>query len=432
MWDMSASWWERATGLAAVTNPPVEERALDYSIGSSDLAVHLGWTTPGIPSVTEHTAMQLSAFFRGVSIVASSIAGLPMRTMEQAPDATQMPSSSFLDSPGSTIASAGVHLTPFEWKELVVLCVILHGDAFLQHIYNGAGVLVALNPVGPMSVEVKWDDSAFGGKLFKVRKADGSYEEYDGSKMTQIMGMSTDGLRGMSVLTQARMSLGTAMAGDKAAHRQFANGAMIAGLVTPADGETVTPDEAGTIKAHIAQSITGVENAGSIPVINRRLAFTPWALSMQDAQFIESRTFSIDEIGRWLGVPPHLLGLTEKATSWGQGIAEQNRGLSRYTLSNFTNRIQERLSTLLPVGKWVEFDYSAFVKPSPEDEIKLLIDQVNAGLLTLNEARALRNMGPLDGGDLPRMPAGSTSPAKLAQDNARLEQGLPVEVEDNV
>jgi HK97 family phage portal protein len=154
--------------------------------------------------------------------------------------------------------------------------------------------------------------------------------------------------------------------------------------------------------------------------MNKRLKFQAWQLSAADAQFLESRTFQIDEVGRWFGLPPHLLGLTEKSTSWGQGIAEQNRGLARYTLKAWTGRIEGRLTLLLASpARTAEFDYAAFIAPSPEDEIKLLIEQVNSGLLTLNEARKIRNMPALAGGDIPRFPAGSVPPV---DPNAQPEQ----------
>lgn len=396
------------TGLDNIPEP--YEKRSSLSVGDPATAFLLGYGTPGSPVVSEHSSMALSAVYRATSLVAGSIGGLPLRTMEYGPDNGTVISKSFLDSPGSANAAHGVRLTPFEWKELVAVQLMLHGNAYLQHIYNGAGAIVALNPVHPQCVSVEWDSARYGGKLFKVYQADGSSLEMDAQDMTQIMSLSLDGLEGMSVLTAARTSFGTALAGDKAANRQFRNGAMISGMVTPMPDEDLSVDDAKQVKEHINRLISGPENAGDIPVINRRLNFTPWMLSAQDAQFIESRSFQIDEIGRWFGVPPHLLGLTEKSTSWGQGIAEQNRGLSRYTLSNITNRMQERLSTLLPDSKWVEFDYTAFVKPSPEDEIGLLIEQVNSGLLTLNEARAIRNLPPVVGGDLTRLPAGSLPP----------------------
>lgn len=381
------------------------------SIADPSLAALFGYTPVGGVTVSESTAMTLSAVFRAVSLVSGAIASLPLRTLEENEDGTKERVSSFLDFPGGRD-----RLTPFEWKELVAVHGLLHGNAYLQHIYNGAGALTALHPVHPSHVTPEWDESRRGGKVFKVRATVSGQSqtlEFDASSMTQIMGVSLDGLAGCSAITLARLSLGTGLSGDKAAERMFRNGALISGLVSPAE-EDLEQGEAEEIKESINRKVLGTENAGDIAVINRRLNFQPWTLSAVDAQFLESRTFSIDEVGRWFGLPPHLLGLTEKSTSWGQGIAEQNRGLARYTLTPWTSRIEERMTRLLPPSRTAEFDYSAFVKPSPEDEINLLIAQVNSGLLTLNEARKIRNLPPAAGGDVTRLPPGSLPPEEAA------------------
>jgi HK97 family phage portal protein len=371
----------------------------------------LGYTSGDTISISEHTAMNLSAVYRAVSLVSGSIASLPLRTLEESGDGQKDRVASFLDFPGGR----DKRFTAFEWKELLMVQLLLHGNVYLQHIYNGAGAIVALIPINPHCVAVYWDETQPGGKRFdaSIKTASGGTEkmEFNLDTMTQIMGISFDGLKGISCIAHARMSFGTALAGDQAANRQFTNGAMVSGMVTPEADEDFTGDEAKTIKESVNTNMTGVENAGGIAVMNKKLKFQAWQLSAADAQFLESRTFQIDEIGRWFGVPPHLLGLTEKSTSWGAGIAEQNRGLARYTLTGWTSRIDERLSLLLASpARTAEFDYSGFIKPSPEDEINLLIAQVNMGLLTLNEARKIRNMPALDGGDIPRFPAGSVPP----------------------
>ena len=422
-----------ATGLWTPVQPapePQPEQRLT-SIADPALAVLFGYPSLDGLTVSETTALNLSAVFRAVSLVAGSVGSLPLRTLERVgDDATERRRvSSFLDSPGGP----GRHprYTPVEWAELSMVHLLLHGNAYLQHIYNGAGALAALLPVHPLSVVPEWDDTRPGGKRFdvSVTTANGEPQRYklDARTMTQVMGPSLDGLAGLSVLTRARLSLSTGLAGERSANRQFVNGAMISGIITPADSEMdLSPTEAAAVKETVNRVMTGPEHAGDIPVLSRRLEFTPWQMSAQDAQFLESRTFSVDEVGRWFGVPPHLLGLTEKSTSWGQGIAEQNRGLARYTLTPWTGRLEQRLSLLLPGAprRWAEFDYTAFVKPSPEDEIGLLIEQVNSGLLTLNEARAIRNLGPLPGGDVPRTPAGAASPdAAPAGTNGGQEDG---------
>jgi HK97 family phage portal protein len=370
-------WWNRKA--------PVEERS--FSIGDPAVAELLGMGLPNLAgvSVNEHSALGLSAVYRAVSLIAGSIASLPMRTLQNRGDQTER-AKSFFDTPGGPNG-----LTAYEWKETVLAHLLLHGNAFLAHIYGGAGQLVGMQPLHPLCVTVECYPDV--GKTFKVSLNDGTIREFNQNTMTHIMALSTDGICGLSPITMARNSFGTSIAGERSAARMFANGALVSGLVTPEDD--LTEAEAKTIKDSLRQKMLGESNAGDIAVINRKLKFTQWSMNAADAQWIESRAFQIEEIGRWYGVPPHLLGQTDKQTSWGTGVSEQNRGLARYTLTPWSTRIEERLSRLLPPSRKVEFDYTAFVKPSPEDEITLLIAQVQAGLITVDEARSIRNMPPL-------------------------------------
>jgi HK97 family phage portal protein len=118
-------------------------------------------------------------------------------------------------------------------------------------------------------------------------------------------------------------------------------------------------------------------------------------MTATDAQFLQSRQFQIEEISRWTGVPPHLLMQTEKQTSWGTGVEEQNRALGRTVLLPWAQRVEHRASRLLAVPRWVEFEFAGLERPSPDREIELLLAQVAGGLLTVNEARAYRNLPPL-------------------------------------
>jgi HK97 family phage portal protein len=338
--------------------------------------------------VGEGSALGISAVYRAVALIAGTVATLPLRTLRDTGDGMRQRVNSFLDNPGGPDGP-----TPFEWTETVLLHLLLHGNAFLVHIFGGAGQLIALMPIHPLCVTIEPADVP-GGKRFKASLVDGTLREFDATTMTHIPALSMDGLRGLSPIAVARNSLGTAIAGDRAAARMFSTGALISGMVTPE--EDVEEDEAKAIKAALDQKMTGWENAGGISVINRRLKFTPWTMSAEDAQFLQSRAFQIEEIARWFGVPPHLLGQTDKQTSWGQGVESQNRGLARYSLHPWTARIEQRLSRLLPNPRFVEFEFAGLERPTPEAEIDLLIKQVTAGLLTLNEARAIRNLPPLD------------------------------------
>lgn len=360
-------------------------------------------------NVSEQSALGVSAFWRGVSLISGTIAGLPLRTIRNA-DGVRTRISSFLDDPG-----AHVGLTKFQWTETVVAHLVVHGNCFLLHVYNGAGSLAGLTPIHPSAVTVEWDDTRPGGKKFTASLADGRRVEYDARTLTHVMGLSLDGLRGLSLIEVARNGLGTAIAGDRAAARMFSNGALHVGLVT-AD-EDLGEEEAKAIKASLDAKVSGVDNAGGLAVINRKLSVEKLSMSNEDAQFLESRQFSVQDVARWLGVPANLLMDPGSVSTWGTGVEIQNRGLAKFTLAPYTSRIEQALSRLLPSPRFAEFDFAGLERPTPEQEIRLLIEQVDGGLLTVNEARHIRNLPPVEGGDVLRGTA-DPSPASDASPEA--------------
>jgi len=391
-------WKQRGQGK-------VEQRSL-RSISDPALATLLGFSSPNYSGVEvdEQAALGISAFFRAVSLISGTLAQLPMRSLMEPAVGQRERVKSFLDAPGGPDGP-----TPFEWKRDVLVHLILHGNAFLLHVRGGAGQMIALVPVHPLCVRTElmryWPKSTrpvVGGKLFTITMLDGSMQTHDGSTLTHIPGMGTDGVMGLSLISLARNSLGTAIAGDRAAANMFNNGALISGLVTP-EGDDVETEDQATINDALQRKVAGWENASGIRFVNRRLKFTPWTMSAEDAQFLQSRAFQVEEISRWTGVPPHLLMQTEKQTSWGTGVAESNRGMGRTVLAPWAALVEQRLSRLLRSDRFVEFDFSGLERPSPEAEVDLLNKQVDGGLLTVNEARAIRNLPPVPGGDIIRV-----------------------------
>jgi HK97 family phage portal protein len=323
------------------------------------------------------------------------LASLPFRSYRDGPDGREQVGSVFDDPDGPD------GQTVYEWKESAFLHLLLHGRAGALKVRNEAGGLVRLPLVHPLAFQPRWPtpeefrtgNLPAGGLWFDLTLGDGTKVVFDADEFWYVPGLSLDGRTGVSLLTYARQSLGTTIAADRAAAKAFSGGALISGLVSPEDD--LEADEAKDIKAQLNQNVSGYENAGAIAVVNRRLKFQPWTMSAVDAQFLQSRQFQIEEISRWTGVPPHLLMQTEKQTSWGTGVEMQDRALGRSVLSTWANRFEQRASRLLARPRWAEFDFAGLERPSPEKEIELLIAQVGAGLLTLNEARELRNLPPL-------------------------------------
>lgn len=391
--------WPFRSRTGALTPPDQEQRSTFVSIGDPTALAFFGafpQSSSGV-AVSESTALTLSAVWRACNVVAGTIGTLPLHTIRTLPDGTRQVIPSFLDEPAGPDS-----LTSLEWAETIVWHLLLHGNAFLLHRYNGAGALVGLEPVHPLSVGTEWDSERPGGKHYQVNLCDGSLIDADASSLTQIMGPSLDMLLGMSAITIARNSLGTAIAGENAAGALYRSGAMISGLVTPE--EDLDPDDAIAIRDDFRQNALGSNNAGGIAVVNRRVKFQQMSMSAEDAQFLQSREFSVSEIARWFGVPANLLMKDGAVSTWGTGVEVVNRGLRQYTLLNWTTRIERRLSRLIPRTQQPEFDYSMLERPSTSDEWNLYTTTVNAGLMTPNEARARMNLPPMPDGDVLRAP----------------------------
>jgi HK97 family phage portal protein len=368
--------------------PEAERRSTSLSDPGLIEYLGLGGATAAGVRVTESTSLGLTAVWRAVSLLAGTVAALPLKTFRTLPDGSRERIASFLDNPGGPDGA-----TPYEWKESVVAHLLLHGNAYLVHVYNGGGGLAGLLPIHPTAATVKQDGTAPGGKVFDVTLADGQIRTFTAADLTHVPGLSTDGLRGISPIKAVRDSLGTGIAGNEAAARIFANGLLIGGILS--GDSTLDPEQGEELKARLKAKLSGPHNAGEIAVVNADVKFQPWTMSAEDAQFIESRAFQVEEVARIFGVPKVLLA-EDGASTWGSGIAELLRGMARFTLAPLTTRIEERLSRLLPSPRFAEFDYAGLLQPSPDEVTQNMIAEIGAGLLTVDEGRRLLNRPPLN------------------------------------
>lgn len=343
-------------------------------------------------AVNERSALGVSAVYRSVRLIADTIGALPLKTYRDVGGKReQVPS--LLDNPG------GDFVTPYTWKQTVAAYGALHGAAPLLHAYNGAGSLAALIPLHPSHVGVEWDKEA-QQRRFTVT-IDGQERLYGPEDLTYVIFFTLDGIRGVGPLGLSRNVIGTAIAGDTAAARMFQNGLLIGGLVTPK--EDMTEQQANDALVGLRAKMTGTRTAGDLVMINAALQVQPWTMTAEDAQFIESRQYGVEEIARIFGVPKELLSAAG-ATSWGSGIQELVRGFGRFTLPAYTTPIEEALSGLLSNPRFAEFEMAGLLQGTPAEEIDLLIRQMEAGILTRDEVRAIRNLAPLPAQEAPAVP----------------------------
>jgi HK97 family phage portal protein len=377
----------RQKAIIPADNQQVFADGPSYSISDPAFAEFLRMSGINLETMDEPRAMGLTAYYRACALISGTIAGLPFRVYERNDDGSRTEVEHFL----SRNPAGPYDLSAFSWVEMVMLHLLNHAETYLKSIHNEGGELIGLWPIHPLACnKVEWEGAE---KVFTFALKGGSTDILRSGEITQVLGMTNDGLRGMSPLTLLRRSLQTSAAGELAANRSFSGGHLISGIVTTE--EDVEETEAKTIKADLNAKMRGPEHAGDIAFVNRALKFQPWTMSNEDAQFVESRGLQIEETARIFGLPISLLSVGGAVSNWGTGVAESFLGLQKFVLTAWTSRIESAVLRILPPNHFAEFDYKGLFQGSPKDEIELLIQQVNAGLLTKDEARAVMNRPPL-------------------------------------
>lgn len=358
----------------------IQERQ-EWSIGDPAFASWLlGPTVAGV-TVSEYNALSVPAIYQAVSVIAGVMGTLPLKSYRTV-SGVRKQVSTFMDNPHPL-------MTPTEWTRLVVCHYVFRGNVYLLNLYGGAGQVVGLQPIHPGCVDVTITN---GVKIFRVT-IDSQTREYTEADITHIQNVSLDGIRGIDPLVTLRNSIGTSIAGDKAAAKMFQNGAIIAGIVTTE--EDVDGDEAKIIKQDLDNRLSGVSNASAWAFVNRSLKFTPWATSNVDGQWLESRQFQIEEVARIFNLPKEMLSATG-ASSWGTGLISLVQNFQKFNLRPIAVSIEQRCSRHLSTNTHCEYEFAALFQGTPAEEIQMLIQQVESGLITVNEARAIRNMPPLE------------------------------------
>lgn len=350
---------------------------------------------------SSESALGISATWACVNLLAGTIASLPLmvyRTVgERRTVAKDHPLYRLLhDSPNAD-------QTAVDFWEFVQAAVELAGNAYAEKRTTG-GRITSLVPIRPDKVtvrrlgdgdlEYRWSED---GKAFVRRSAD----------MLHIRGFGGSPLGGASTLAICRSTFGGAMAVDDAAAKTFANGIRPSGVLST--DKTLNSTQRPELERLLQDKFSGAMNAGRPMVLDNNMKWQQLTLNPEDAQMLESRRFSVEEICRVFGVPPHMIGHTENSTSWGTGLEQQTLGFQKFTLRRRLKRIEQALEKqlLTPADRaaavTIEFNLEGLLRGDSAARASFYQSGLNNGWMTINEVRALENLPPVEGGNVPRM-----------------------------
>lgn len=330
-------------------------------------------------------ALSLSAAYRCIRLISESIAMLPCKVYTRQRDGsnkvdTENPLYGILhDSPNK-------EQTAFEFWEAMGQALAMWGNAYSLKEYQGSR-LVGLTPIRPDQVYPFRDKD---GKIKYRVHFEGGEEELPREKIWHVRGWGGGfSLLGASPIQLGRHGLGLSMAVEEASSKIFANGLRPSGFIQV--DQVLKKQDRLDLKAYIDQ-YTGSANTGKFMVLEAGMKFQQLAIPPEDAQMLETRAFNVEEICRWFGVPPFLAFNTEKSTSWGTGLEQQQIGFLIFSLMPYLERIEQSINKFLlaPTERLMtsaEFSVEGILRADSEARGNFYQKLVLSGIMTPDEAR---------------------------------------------
>jgi HK97 family phage portal protein len=416
------------------------------STAGSGYRFYLGGTTSG-KAVTERSAMQMTAVYSCVRILAEAVAGLPLHLYRYKEDGGKEKA---LDHPLYLLLhdEPNPEMSSFVFRETLMTHLLLWGNAYAQIIRNGKNEVVALYPLMPNKMTVDRDTN---GHLYYSynRGNDEAIRDKQStvilrpSDVLHIPGLGFDGLVGYSPIAMAKNAIGMAIACEEYGAKFFANGAAPGGVLEH-PGTLKDPQR---IRESWQSTYGGTSNAHRIAVLEEGMKYTPIGISPEQAQFLETRKFQINEIARIFRVPPHMVGDLEKSSF--SNIEQQSLEFVKYTLDPWVIRWEQSIMrTLISQEEksqyFVKFNLEGLLRGDYQSRMNGYAIGRQNGWMSANDIRELENLDRIpaeEGGDLylingnmlPLKDAGAFADTEVSDDGKEEnadEEVLEVEEQD--
>lgn len=376
-----------ATQTYVSSDPRVVELLGGGNMASSGLAV------------TAESAMRVSAVYACVRLIAGAISSMPAHLYRQSGETRERVEGDPLwwllnEQPTARFTAASM------WEQIATQ-MLLRESGFVYIARNAAGVVRELIPLPYNAVRVYRSDD---GSRLQYSIEDVKRWGADQDDMLHFPGFGFDGLKAMSVIQYAaRNAAGNAMAMDEYSGKFFAGGAHPS--IVLSTEKNMTDKQRDDLREAFAAKYSGLPNAHKLPlVLTEGVKHDTISVNADDAQLLDARKFQVVDIARAFGVPPHMIGETSAATSWGTGLEQMAIGFVRYTLQPHLVRIEQELNRKLyrTAGRFIEFNRAAAMQGDSKSEneaFKAALGGPGAGPghMAVDEVRRLKNMPPLGG-----------------------------------
>jgi len=377
------------------------------SLNSNRYSFFFGGTTSGKP-VNENSAMQMTAVYSCVRILSETLAGLPLHVYRYSDDSGGKEKD--LSHPLYRLLhdEPNPEMTSFVFRETLMGHLLLWGNAYAQVIRNARGEVVSLYPLMPNRMTVDRDKN--GSLYYMYQRSDGdapslcksSQVILAPSDVLHIPGLGFDGLVGYSPIAMAKNAIGLAIATEEYGAKFFANGAAPGGVLEH-PGTIKDPQK---VKESWNSAYQGSSNAHRVAVLEEGMKYQSIGVSPEQAQFLETRKFQINEIARIFRVPPHMVGDLEKSSF--SNIEQQSLEFVKYTLDPWVIRWEQSMYRVLlseseKKDHFIKFNVDGLLRGDYQSRMNGYATARQNGWMSANDIRELENLNRIpaeQGGDL--------------------------------
>lgn len=353
-------------------------------------ALRTGHVTASGATVTPDTSMRVAAVYRCVSIISGAVATLPIDIIRKVDERTREVASG---NPVSRIFSRKPNgwQKPAMFRRMMQAHLLLRGNAYAL-IVRSRGRVMQLIPLHPDRVKPRQNDDLTVEYCY-TRK-DGRRIVLKQNEVFHLVGLTLDGVNGVSAITYARETIGLSLAMESHGATTFRNGARPS-TVLKHPGK-LGPEGVENLRSSLDEFRAGGEKEGRALILEEGMDASPLAMTAEDAQWIESRKFSRSDIAIFFGVPPHMIGDTEKSTSWGTGIEQQSIGFVTWTLEDHLTMWEEAITVdLLDEDDLrAKFNRSALVKGDIKARWEAYVKALQWGVFCPDDVLELEDRNP--------------------------------------
>lgn len=346
-------------------------------------------------SVTPDTALQVSAVYGCVRILAETIASLPLNVYERNGNRTQKALNHPLQSVLHDIPN-GIQ-TAYEMREFQMVNLGLRGNQYSQTIRNGRGEVVEIIPLYTQHTNI---DKTQAGKLVFDYQELGAARVFSQDEIWRTSGLASNGVTGLSPISLARESIGLSLATEMHGAKLFSNGAQVPSVLEMPG--TLSEDAYDRLRKEFDGKHGGVENAHKTLILEGGASYKTVGMTSEDAQFLESRKFQISEISRWYRVPLHMLSELDKATF--SNIEHQSIEFVVHTIRPWLVRIEQSINRDLLTPKerrkyFIKHNVEGLLRGDTASRYEAYGKGINDGWLKRNEVREWEDLNPEEGLD---------------------------------